>query len=60
MLYDYWMVKIPLHVRDPVDQLARAERRRPTDMLRILIEDALAQRGISNINSEEMKKAGTM
>jgi hypothetical protein len=56
MQYDYWMVKVPLHVREPVGQLARAERRKDTDMLRILIEDALAQR----INSEEMKKADAM
>jgi hypothetical protein len=55
--YDYWMVKIPLPVRDHVGQLAIAERRRPTDMLRILIEDALAQRGINNTSNKETADA---
>jgi hypothetical protein len=55
--YDFWLVKFPLHVRELVDQLARAERRRAPDMARILVEDALAQRGIDIISGEEMKKA---
>jgi hypothetical protein len=57
LLYDYWMVKIPLHVRDHVDQLARAERRKAPDMLRILVEDALAQRGINNTSNKETADA---
>ena len=55
--YDFWLVKFPLHVREYVEKLARAERRKSPDMLRILVEDALAQRGIDIISGEEMKKA---
>jgi hypothetical protein len=40
LTYNFWMVKIPLPVRNHVGQLARAERRKATDMLRIILEDA--------------------
>ena len=43
-------------MRAEIMQLARAERRRPSEMLRIVLEDALAQRGINN-NNEAIKKA---
>jgi hypothetical protein len=60
MLYNFWMVKIPLPVRDHVEQLAHVERRRATDMLRLLIEDALAQRGLPVTNNEVMKKVDVL
>jgi hypothetical protein len=53
---DFWMVKIPLPLREQVERVAPADRRKPSAMLRILVEDALRERNISN-NIEVMKKA---
>jgi hypothetical protein len=39
-----WTVRIPLSLRAEIEQLARADRRKPTEMLRLILLDALAQR----------------
>jgi hypothetical protein len=45
-----WTVRVPLSVRDQIVKLARADRRKPSEMLRIVLEDALAQRASNNNN----------
>jgi hypothetical protein len=60
MDYNFWLLRVPLDTKARVETVARAERRHPADMARILLDDALDARGtivINNINSEEMKKA---
>jgi hypothetical protein len=53
-----WTVRVPQFVRVEIERLARIERRKSSEMLRLVIVDALAQRGINvNSNTEEMKKA---
>jgi hypothetical protein len=52
----WWAVRVPPVVHQEVNRLARVERRRPCDLLRLILEDGLALRGV-HINSEEMKKA---
>jgi hypothetical protein len=51
-----WTVRVPESVRVEIVRLARIERRKPSEMLRLVLFDALAQRA-SNNNNEVMKKA---
>jgi hypothetical protein len=54
----WWAVRVPPFVHQEVDRLARIERRKRADMLRIILEDGLAQHGVPvTDNSEAMKKA---
>jgi hypothetical protein len=57
MNYDFWLLRVPLDIKARVETIARAERRHPADMARLLLEAAIDERGINNNNSEETKKA---
>jgi hypothetical protein len=46
-----WIVRVPQFVRVEIERLARIERRKSSEMLRLVIMDALAQRA-SNSNNE--------
>jgi hypothetical protein len=53
-----WTVRVPQFVRVEIERLARIERRKASEMLRLVIVDALAQRDINvNNNREATKKA---
>jgi hypothetical protein len=59
MDYNFWLLRIPLDIKARVETVARAERRHPADMARLLLEAALDARGtiVSNVSNEVMKKA---
>jgi hypothetical protein len=48
-----WTVRIPLSLRAEIERLARADRRKPSEMLRLILLDALAQR---NSNTKDSNK----
>jgi hypothetical protein len=52
-----WFVRVPLSVRDEIEQLARADRRKPSEMMRIILYDALEQRRASTTNNNNKKVA---
>jgi hypothetical protein len=47
-----WTVRVPQFVRVEIERLARIERRKSSEMLRLVLVDALAQRASNNNNNE--------
>jgi len=50
---DAWLVRIPQDVKERIETVARERRRKPPDMLRVILLDGLDQIEGNNNNSIE-------